>query len=234
MNYEEFRFAVSELGVILTDKQIHEYKVYAQLLKEWNNVMDLTAICEEEAIIEKHFYDSLLSVRNVKYDCQKILDIGSGAGFPGLVLKIAFPSLRMTLLEPTSKRVKFLNEVINVLNLKDVHAVNLRAEEFIEGNRELFDLVTARAVSKLNILLELAIPFLKVNGKFIALKGSKVEEEIKEAKNALSILSARIITNISEKLITESDNRSILIIEKTNNTLIKYPRNYGTIKKKPL
>lgn len=234
MDFVTFKAKLLENNIILSDEQIESYKTYSKLLQEWNKVMDLTAIDEEEQIIEKHFYDSLISAKYFKYENQTLLDIGSGAGFPGLVLAIAFPNLNITLLEPTLKRCNFLNAVINELGLKNVNVINDRAENFISAKREAYDLVTSRAVSRLNMLLELSIPFLRVNGYMIALKGKNAELELNEAKNALDLLNTKLLNKFDLKLPSEEENRSILILQKKSITNTKYPRNYGTIKKKPL
>lgn len=234
MDFVTFKAKLLENNIILSDEQIESYKTYSKLLQEWNKVMDLTAIDEEEQIIEKHFYDSLISAKYFKYENQTLLDIGSGAGFPGLVLAIAFPNLNITLLEPTLKRCNFLNAVINELGLKNVNVINDRAENFISTKREAYDLVTSRAVSRLNMLLELSIPFLRVNGYMIALKGKNAELELNEAKNALDLLNTKLLNKFDLKLPSEEENRSILILQKKSITNTKYPRNYGTIKKKPL
>ena len=234
MDFVTFKAKLLENNIILSDEQIESYKTYSKLLQEWNKVMDLTAIDEEEQIIEKHFYDSLISAKYFKYENQTLLDIGSGAGFPGLVLAIAFPNLNITLLEPTLKRCNFLNAVINELGLKNVNVINDRAENFISAKREAYDLVTSRAVSRLNMLLELSIPFLRVNGYMIALKGKNAELELNEAKNALDLLNTKLLNKFGLKLPSEEENRSILILQKKSITNTKYPRNYGTIKKKPL
>ena len=234
MDFVTFKAKLLENNIILSDEQIESYKTYSKLLQEWNKVMDLTAIDEEEQIIEKHFYDSLISAKYFRYENQTLLDIGSGAGFPGLVLAIAFPNLKITLLEPTLKRCNFLNEVIKVLDLSNVKVVNDRAENYVKEKRESFDLVTSRAVSRLNMLLELSIPFLTIQGTMIALKGKNANLELKEAENALKILNVKLLKNYEFKLPSEEENRSILLLKKEARTNIKYPRNYGTIKKKPL
>ncbi len=231
MDFVTFKAKLLENNIILDDKQIESYGTYSKLLQEWNKVMDLTAIDDEAQIIEKHFYDSLISAKYFKYENQTLLDIGSGAGFPGLVLAIAFPSLKITLLEPTLKRCNFLNEVIKVLDLSNVKVVNDRAENYIKEKRESFDLVTSRAVSRLNMLLELSIPFLTIQGTMIALKGKNANLELKEAENALKILNVKLLKNYEFKLPSEEENRSILLLKKEARTNIKYPRNYGTIKR---
>lgn len=234
MDFVTFKAKLLENNIILSDEQIENYKTYSKLLQEWNKVMDLTAIDEEAQIVEKHFYDSLISAKYFRYENQTLLDIGSGAGFPGLVLAIAFPNLKITLLEPTLKRCNFLNEVIKVLDLSNVKVVNDRAENYVKEKRESFDLVTSRAVSRLNMLLELSIPFLTIQGTMIALKGKNANLELKEAENALKILNVKLLKNYEFKLPSEEENRSILLLKKEARTNIKYPRNYGTIKKKPL
>ncbi len=234
MDFAEFKSLLATDGLTLSDIQINQYRVYLGMLQEWNKVMDLTAIDEEETIIEKHFYDSLISFKYFKYDNQTILDLGSGAGFPGLVLKIAFPSLKMTLLEPTLKRCIFLNAVIEELKLNDIEVINDRAETYVKQDRESFDIVTARAVSQLNMLLELSIPFLKVSGTMIALKGKNAENELKQAENAMKILNVSLENKYYFTLPSEKENRYILLLKKNSHTDMRYPRNYGAIKKKPL
>lgn len=233
MNLEQLKEKCAEMGLVLQSAQIEQFRSYLTLLKEWNSVMDLTAICEEEEMIEKHFFDCLMSFKFFNYANQKLLDVGSGAGFPGLVLKIAFPDLKITLLEPTGKRVKFLNAVILELGLKDIEVVQDRAENYIKFNRSCFDVVTARAVARLNILLELTMPFVKVGGVFVALKGVKTDEEKEESKNALKELQGEVVANDIYNL-SDGVKRHVLQIKKVGEISDKYPRNYGTIKKKPL
>ena len=235
MDFSSFKIELEKQNILVSDEQIESLRQYMTLLKEWNNVMDLTAICDDEGIIEKHFYDSLVSSNIIKYNDQFLLDVGTGAGFPGLVLKIVYPNLKVTLLEPTLKRCKFLEAVIDKLNIKDCVVVNKRAEDFInENRREYYDLVTARAVSRLNVLLELTIPFVKVNGLFIALKGKNARDELKDAENALNILDTKLVDSFKLTLPSEQESREVLLFQKLSITNAKYPRIYGTIKKKPL
>lgn len=235
MNFSSFKIELEKQNIFVSESQIESLKQYMALLKEWNKVMDLTAICDDEGIIEKHFYDSLVSSNIVKYSNQTLLDVGTGAGFPGLVLKIVYPELKVTLLEPTLKRCKFLEAVIEKLDIKDCKVINKRAEEFINDNmREQCDLVTARAVSRLNVLLELTIPFVKVNGLFIALKGKNSRDELKDAENALKVLDVKLVNSYKLTLPSEQESREVLLFKKEKETNNKYPRNYGTIKKKPL
>ena len=196
--------------------------------------MTLAALKTEEEIIEKHFYDSLLMAEEIKFDDQSLLDVGTGAGFPGIPLKIVFEDLFVTLLEPTLKRVNFLDIVIKELGLKKIVTINKRAEDYVKDARSYYDLVTARAVSRLNMLLELCMPLVKVDGLFLAMKGSKGEEEIQESINALKILNGEIFKIQKTKLVTDNDERMNIFIKKTDEISMKYPRAYGQIKKSPL
>ena len=207
---------------------------YLDLLMEWNQKINLTALKTEEEIIEKHFYDSLLMAEEIKFDDQSLLDVGTGAGFPGIPLKIVFEDLFVTLLEPTLKRVNFLDIVIKELGLKKIVTINKRAEDYVKDARSYYDLVTARAVSRLNMLLELCMPLVKVDGLFLAMKGSKGEEEIQESINALKILNGEIFKIQKTKLVTDNDERMNIFIKKTDEISMKYPRAYGQIKKSPL
>lgn len=233
MNWNEFKNELSSLGIILSEVQIEQFKKYLSLLQEWNEKMNLTAIVDEEEAIEKHFYDSIYSSKEFKYDDQSLLDLGSGAGFPGVPLKIVFPNLFVTLLEPTTKRVTFLNEVIKELGLKGIVTVNARAEDYVKEVREYYDIVTARAVANMQVLMELAIPLLRVGGTFIALKGSKGNEEHEQSKNAQKQLFIEL-TKTQIWSLTSGDQRINLFYKKLKETLLKYPRQYGQIKKKPL
>lgn len=233
MNWIEFKNSVNSLGISISEEQINQFKKYLSLLVEWNEKMNLTAITKEEEIIEKHFYDSIYSVKEFSYDDQSLLDVGSGAGFPGIPLKIIFPNLFVTLLEPTNKRVSFLNEVIKQLNLKGIVTINKRAEDYVKDVREYYDIVTARAVANMQILMELSIPLLRVGGTFIALKGSKGMLEHEESKNAQKELNIELIKAQIWSL-DLGDKRINLYYTKKKETSLKYPRVYGQIKKKPL
>lgn len=220
---------------ILSEEQLKQFEMYANILQVESKKYNLTTITDLEDIYVKHFYDSLLIAKMVNLNQNiKLADLGSGAGFPGIPLKIAFPNLDITLIEPTTKRCKFLEQVIEKLNLQKIKVINDRAENYVEKERELFDLLTARAVAPLNILLELAIPLLKINGEFIALKGSNAEEEMKEAQNALKKLSARLTNQLTLDLPNDKGTRSILEIQKVKATNSIYPRQYAKIKKQPL
>jgi len=234
MNFEVFKEELEKININLNEDQINQFKKYLVLLKEEAEKVNLTAIKDDPGIIEKHFYDSLLLAKNLLLSNQVLLDLGSGAGFPGIPLKIAFPSLKITLLEPTIKKARFLAKVINELNLHDIVVMAERAETFADREREQYDIVVARAVSQLNILLELALPLVHVDGYFVAYKGARAGEEIQEGQNAMHILGGKIHEIILEKLPTESDRRAILIIKKVASTPSEYPRQYGAIKKRPL
>ena len=234
MNFKEMQSLLLEKGIKVTDEMIIKFQKYLDLLMEWNQKINLTALKTEEEIIEKHFYDSLLMAEEIKFDDQSLLDVGTGAGFPGIPLKIVFEDLFVTLLEPTLKRVNFLDIVIKELGLKKIVTINKRAEDYVKDARSYYDLVTARAVSRLNMLLELCMPLVKVDGLFLAMKGSKGEEEIQESINALKILNGEIFKIQKTKLVTDNDERMNIFIKKTDEISMKYPRAYGQIKKSPL
>ncbi len=214
----------------LTVQQQEQYYQYYQLINEYNQVMNLTGIDDLYGVYLKHFYDSLTACKLIDDDVKTIADLGSGAGFPGIVLAIYYPEIKFSLIEPLTKRCKFLAIVVEKLGLKNVEIINERAEDITKK----FDVVTSRAVSRLNILLELAMPLVKINGYFIALKGAQAQVEIKEAQNALKELSSEIIVCDQIILPFEESKRENLKIKKLKVTNKKYPRNYGQIKKKPL
>lgn len=231
MDIRDFKEAVLDLGLKLDDDQLKRFEEYKDLLKAANQTMNLTAITDDEGIYEKHFYDCLLSIKYFDYK-GSLCDVGSGAGFPGIVLKIAYPDLSVTLLEPLQKRCRFLKMVIDKLGLKGICVKNMRAEDDSE-DRERFDIVSARAVKSLDILSELCIPLLKVDGHFVILKGSSGRDEIDKAQNALKVLSAKEILIKEDKLLN-GDQRVIAIYQKMKATDKKYPRHYSVIKKRPL
>lgn len=234
MNKKEFVEELKKLNIEISEYQLNQLDEYYKLLITWNQKINLTSIIEEKEVYLKHFYDSLTLIKVIDLNKYETLcDIGTGAGFPGLVLKIIFPNLKVTLVDSLNKRIKFLDEVISSLNLKEIETVHMRAEEFSKINREKYDIVTARAVSSLNILLELIIPSVKVSGYFISLKGN-ASEEIKKCSKSLNLLKSEIIKNENFFLPYEDSNRTILLIQKKEKTLLKYPRNYKDIKKFPL
>jgi len=234
MTIDEMSFLLQKHGLNLSSSQKEQFSNYMNLLIEWNEKINLTAIKNPSEIVEKHFYDSLLLIETVQFDSQRVIDIGSGAGLPGIPLKIAFPNLKLTLLEPTGKRVTFLNTVINELMLTDIVALNDRAENITAEQRESFDIAVARAVAPLNILNELSLPFIKVNGLFIAMKGPSADEEAALAANSIAMLSSHIQSIYTTNLVTNNDVRKIVIIKKDKPTALKYPRIFAEIKKKPL
>ncbi len=226
MNQDKFIEELKKLNINITDLQLIQLEKYYELLIEYNKVMNLTGITEKKDVYLKHFYDSLTITKVIdltKYET--LCDVGTGAGFPGLVLKIMFPNLKVTLLDSLNKRLNFLNVVIKELNLKDIETVHSRAEEY----KKQFDITVARAVAPLNILLEYCIPLTKINGYFIAMKGKN-----EEANNALLKLNSEIIETNSFLLPIEQSNRIIIKIKKLNKTDKKFPRKYSEIKKKPL
>lgn len=232
MNKELFLEELKKLGILLTPKQEQDLETYYKLLISYNNNVNLTAITKEEDVYLKHFYDSLTLFKGIDLkENLKICDLGTGAGFPGLVLKIVFPNLSITLVDSLEKRIKFLDLVIKELELKNIKTVHSRIEEFKET--EAFDVVVSRAVSKINILLELGCKLPKVNGLFVFMKGN-ILEELKSAKNALKVLNYSLEKIINFKLPIEESERNIVILKHTSPTSNKYPRQFSIIKKKPL
>lgn len=219
----------------ISEQIINQFLLYEKILIEENIKYNLTSITNSNDIYIKHFYDSLL----IKKICclnknVSLIDIGSGAGFPGIPLKICFPNLSITLLEPNGKRSLFLQKVINTLHLNKIEVVNLRAEEYVKTSREKYDYATARAVAKLNILSELSLPFVKINGHFIAMKGLNIEEELNEANNSIEILGGKIIAQSNFELPQNLGQRQLIKIEKVKKTPQEYPRIFSKIKKNPL
>lgn len=229
----EFFNKCKENNLILNEEQLIQLHQYFLMLVETNKVMNLTGITEENEVYEKHFYDSLTFAFELDLKNKKIVDIGTGAGFPGLVLAICYPESEITLVEPLTKRCNFLESVVSSLKLKNVIIINKRSEE-LTNYKEYFDIATARAVARLNILLELIMPLVKINGLFVALKGRQGEEEINEAKNALFQLNSKIIKVQKLNLFTDNDTRINIFISPEKKISDKYPRNYSQIKKKPL
>ena len=218
----------------IDENQKNQLVSYMELTLKANESFNLTANDTKESFMIKNIIDSLLIVKNLNFDEKNILDLGSGAGLPGIPLAIYYKNTNFTLLEPLTKRANFLKEIAQKLGLKNVKVVNERAEIFIKNARESYDFVTSRAVSRLNILLELSIPFLKVGGKLIAYKGINYQEEINESKNALDLLSSKIIAIEEENLVQINEKRYNIFIQKNQKTSQKYPREYRLIKKKAL
>lgn len=234
MNLNNFISELKKINIEITDIQLEQLNKYYELLVEYNKVMNLTGIIELEQVYLKHFYDSLTLTKVIDPTKEESLcDVGTGAGFPGLVIKILFPNLKVTLVDSLNKRIEFLKTVIKELNLKNIEAIHARAEEFAQLNREKYDIVTSRAVAPLNILLEYNIPLLKENKHFIAYKGI-ISQEIINSEHALKELNAKV-EKIEEFLLPiEQSNRTIISIKKEKKTNKKYPRKNADIKKKPL
>ena len=234
MNLNEFISKVKELGIELNDNQINQFNKYYELLVEYNKVMNLTGITKYEEVLEKHFYDSLTMANKVNLNNSTLVDIGAGAGFPCIPLKIAFPSLDVTVVDSLAKRMKFLEVVIKELNLENIRCLAMRGEDFAKLHREEFDFVTARAVARLNILNEITLPLVKVGGYFVALKGQDGLIEIDECKDAFSKLGAKIEMIDEFNLPSENAKRINIFIKKEKKTNVIYPRDYAKIKKNPL
>ena len=230
MKIEEFKIECSKLGIKLTDEQLSNLSEYKNLLQMWNKKFNLTTIISDDEIYLKHFFDSLCLVKCVNLNNQTLLDFGTGAGFPGMVLAIVFNNLKVTLLESNSKKISFLNEVKEKLNLLNVTIVNERVEVYGRKNKEIFDIVTCRAVSNLNIILELSSSLVKINGIFLPMK-SNVSKELSDCKNNISKLSYDLIDTLEYELPKEMSKRTILVFKKIKKTEEKYPRNYNIIVK---
>ena len=232
MKIEQMAEEVEKLNITLTPQMEEQLCLYARLLQEWNEKINLTAITDPDQIAEKHFYDCMLAL-HAHMPQGSLCDVGSGAGFPGLVFKILLPQLHVTLLEPTQKKGLFLQETVNQLGLKDVEIVCERAEDYVKVHREIFDTVTARAVASLNVLAELCIPLLKIGGTFLVMKGSRALEEAAEAEHAIQVLGCQKKAVHTEQL-HDGSGRINLTYAKVRHTPAEYPRAYGKIKKKPL
>jgi 16S rRNA (guanine527-N7)-methyltransferase len=234
MNKDVFVDELNKIGVEISKEQIVMLDKYYKMLIEWNKKTNLTAITEEKQVYLKHFYDSL--TLSLVYDFNKnisVCDVGTGAGFPGLVLKIVFPGIKLILVDSNNKKIQFLTAVVNQLGLDRVEIEHFRIEEYGKKEREKFDVVTCRAVARLNIISELCIPLLKVNGVFIAMKGN-IGEEVKEIAGSLKLLTSEIEEIKKFELPIEESARSLVKIKKIEKTDQKYPRVYEKIKRNPL
>ncbi len=232
-----FENKLDALGITLTEKQKQQFIKFYELLVEWNKVMNLTGITEYEEVNEKHFVDSLSLVKAIDLNTvETVIDIGTGAGFPGIPLKIAFPHLKIVLLDSLNKRIKFLNTVIDELGLTDIKTIHGRAEDYAKqaDYREQFDICVSRAVANLAILSEYCIPYTKIGGKFIPYKSGEIGEEIQQAKKAVHLLGGKLNNVIKFQLPGTEINRAFVLIEKTQNTAKKYPRKAGLPTKEPL
>lgn len=232
---DKLKLDSKKLNIDLTNVQVEKFYTYMNLLLEWNENINLTAITEPEEIIKKHFIDSL-TIKKYIDNNSSIIDVGTGAGFPGIPLKIVSNNNKIVLLDALNKRLNFLNEVIEQGNLKNIETIHFRAEEAGKNKeyREKFDIATSRAVAPLNILVEYLLPFVKIGGKCICMKGSNIEGELETSKNAINILGGRI-ENIEEFTLPRTDiARNIIVITKINTTPAKYPRKAGTPSKEPI
>lgn len=229
----------SKLDIVLSDEQIEKFQIYYEMLIETNKVMNLTAITQLDEVITKHFLDSIALAnvyQNIKNKELKIIDLGTGAGFPGIPLKIAFPQLQVTLMDSLNKRVNFLNSVIDELSLVNIDAIHGRAEEMARRTeyRQQFDLCVSRAVANLSTLNEYCLPFVKLDGMFISYKSSDIEDELNLSLNAIKILGGKL-TEVKKLSLPESDiERSFVMIKKIKNTPKTYPRKPGTASKEPI
>lgn len=241
MRYDltKFKHGLEELNITLTDEQIEHFLQYYEMLVEKNKVMNLTGITEYEEVIQKHFLDSLSLIRvipDIASQKLTVIDLGTGAGFPGIPLKIAFPELEITLMDSLNKRILFLQEVIDALGLKKVSAVHGRAEEMASNatHRQQYDLCVSRAVSNLAVLTEYCLPFVKKGGLFVSYKSADSDAEIQEGKKAISILGGKL-TSVDKFQLPDSDlRRALVCIKKVKDTPKKYPRKAGTPAKLPL
>ena len=237
MNEQQFIEELKVRGIILNDLQIKQFRTYFTMLVEWNQKMNLTAITEEPSVYLKHFFDSISAAFYIDLTTAKTLcDVGAGAGFPSIPLKICFPELEVTIVDSLNKRITFLNHLAEALNLDKVHFVHARAEEFGQNKmyREQFDIVTARAVARLSVLSELCVPLVKKDGQFIAMKAAQAEDELQDALGALKILGATLKETHVFNLPEEESERVIYQFDKIKNTPKKYPRKPGTPNKSPL
>ena len=234
---KQFEEKLSLLGMSLTERQLAQFDRFYELLVEWNKVMNLTGITEYEEVNEKHFVDSLSIVKAVDIGkINTVIDIGTGAGFPGIPLKIAFPHLKITLLDSLNKRIKFLNTVIEELDLKDIHTIHGRAEDYARQSeyREQYDLGVSRAVANLATLSEYCIPYIRIGGIFVPYKSGEIDDEVKAAQKAIKILGGKQIEVVKFQLPGSNIGRSFVKIEKIKGTGKKFPRKSGMPSKEPI
>ena len=231
--YKKMAEESEKIGIKLPDEQLNEFYEYMQLLLEWNEKMNLTAITDPEEVIKKHFVDSITIKKYIK-EKSRLIDVGTGAGFPGIPLKIVDKSIKLTLLDSLNKRINFLNEIIEKLNLKEVNTIHSRAEEYAKNKvRESYDVAVSRAVADLPILLEYLMPYVKLNGICICMKGPKAQEELERSKKAINILGGKL-EKVEKITIDEEMERNLIIIRKIKDTPNKYPRKAGIPTKNPI
>ncbi|RNB79982.1 16S rRNA (guanine(527)-N(7))-methyltransferase RsmG [Brevibacillus nitrificans] len=237
MTKEQFAEALAAKGIVLTERQMTQFDQFFHLLVEWNEKMNLTGITEEGQVYNKHFYDSITPAFYFPFDkAESVVDIGGGAGFPSIPLKICFPHLKMTIIDSLNKRMNFLQHVASELGLENVNPVHGRAEERGQepAHREKYDLVVARAVARMNLLSEFCLPFAKVGGHFVALKGAEMTLELNEAKKAIKTLGGKTRKVETFQLMEEAGERNIVVVEKVEATPKSYPRKAGIPAKKPI
>lgn len=238
MNPEEFKEALAQEGIQLDERQLEQYARYLELLVEWNEKMNLTAITEAEEVYLKHFYDSLTLGLHVDLEREglTLCDVGAGAGFPSIPLKIAFPNIQVTIVDSLAKRITFLEELVKELGLEGVSLYHDRAETFGQNKqfRAQFDVVTARAVARMSVLAELCLPLAKKGGYFAAMKAASTEAELTDAQKALATLGGELEQDVAFELPRDAGERHILLIKKMKDTPKAYPRKPGTPNKKPL
>ena len=234
-SFEKFISEVNKISVELSEVQLEQFRLYYEMLVEKNKVMNLTGITDWDEVLEKHFLDSISLIRAVDLN-QKltVMDMGTGAGFPGIPLKIAFPNLKVTLADSLNKRVLFLQEVIDALKLEDIEAIHGRAEDLARDKkyREQYDLSVSRAVANLSTLSEYCLPFVKIGGQFISYKSGEIEEEVNASKSAVFLLGGKVKDIVKFEL--GESGRSFIVIDKVKGTPKTYPRKAGTPSKKPL
>ncbi|MFF2754490.1 16S rRNA (guanine(527)-N(7))-methyltransferase RsmG [Psychrobacillus sp. NPDC058041] len=237
MNEEQFIQALHEKGIELTINQVQQFRKYFELLVEWNEKMNLTAITDEPAVYLKHFFDSISASFYEDFTgSYSVCDVGAGAGFPSIPLKICFPNLKVTIVDSLNKRIQFLTHLSKELQLSNVNFVHARAEEFGQNSkyRESYDIVTARAVARLSVLAELCVPLVKIDGRFIAMKAASALDELKDAKKALQILGSEKNAEYSFLLPIEDSERTLYVFSKTKSTPKRYPRKPGIPNKTPI
>lgn len=234
MTKDNFILELKEIGIICDEEKLNKLDKYYELLVEWNEKINLTAITDYEQVYLKHFYDSLTIVKTINLnDIETLCDVGTGAGFPGIVLKIIYPHLKLTLIDSLNKRTIFLQNVVDELKLENVDIIHTRCEEYAINVRERFDVVTARAVASLSMLIEYCSPLVKVNGFFIPMKGN-VDNELESSQHAIEALSLQVKDIVKFNLPVEESERTIIKFLKTKETNKKYPRKFSEMKKKPL
>lgn len=239
MTVEEFIQALQEKGIQLSETQIKQYHLYYEMLVDWNERVNLTAITDQEDVYLKHFYDSMMPlwVTEIDLSHKSLIDIGAGAGFPSIPMLIANPTIHVTIVDSLNKRIKFLEELTQALKLADrVNLVHGRAEDIGRDKkyRGQYDIATARAVANMNVLSEYCMPMVKKGGFFVALKGAKAQEEVDEAHNAISTLGGKVAFIHTEELPKNEGERSVVLIKKTLDTPNKYPRKAGKPTKQPI